>query len=67
MKYLPKDSDIKKSDIILTSGLTNIYPKGLAVGTVVDIGQEFSSITNYAIIRPAVDFSALEEVLVIIP
>jgi rod shape-determining protein MreC len=67
MKYLPKDSDIKKSDIILTSGLTNIFPKGLAVGMVVDIGQEFSSLTNYAIIRPAVDFSALEEVLVIIP
>ncbi|MCX5708908.1 MAG: rod shape-determining protein MreC [Candidatus Omnitrophica bacterium] len=67
MKYLPKDSDIRKSDIILTSGLTNIYPKGLAVGMVVDIGQEFSSLTNYAIIRPAVDFSALEEVLVIIP
>jgi rod shape-determining protein MreC len=67
MKYLPQDSDIKKSDIILTSGMTHIYPKGLPVGTVIDIGKEFSSLTSYAIIKPAVDLSALEEVLVIIP
>jgi len=66
MKYLPKDSDIKRSDTIVTSGLTNSYPKGLAVGIVVDIGQEFSSLSSYAIIKPAVDLSALEEVLVII-
>ena len=67
MKYLPKDSDIKILDTIVTSGLTHIYPKGLAVGTVVDIGQEFFSLSIYAIIKPAVDLSALEEVLVIIP
>lgn len=67
MKYLPKDSDIRKADIIVTSGLTRIYPKGLPVGTVIEIGQEFSSVTSYAVIKPAVDLSALEEVLVIIP
>jgi len=66
MKYLPKDCDIKVSDTIVTSGLTHIYPKGLPVGTVVDIGREFSSVTSYAIIKPAVDLSALEEVLVIV-
>ena len=66
MKYLPKDSDIKIGDIVLTSGLTHIYPKGLPVGTVAGIGQEFSSLTSYAIIRPAVDLSGIEETLVIV-
>ena len=67
MKYLPKDSEIQVSDIIVTSGLTNIYPKGLPVGTVIAIGEEFSSLSSYAILKPAVDLSALEEVLVIFP
>ncbi len=65
MKYLPKDSDIKVSDKIVTSGLTNIYPKGLPVGWVVDIQEEFSNLASYAIIKPAVDLSALEEVLIV--
>lgn len=67
MKYLPKDCDIKISDNIVASGLTGTYPKGLAVGTVIGIGREFFSQASYAIIKPAVDLSALEEVLVIIP
>jgi rod shape-determining protein MreC len=66
MKYLPKDSDIKVSDMVITSGLTQVYPKGLPVGTVVSVGEEFSSLASYAIIKPAVDLSALEEVLVVV-
>ncbi len=65
MKYLPKDSDIKIGDTIVTSGLTPVYPKGLAVGTVISVGVEFSSLSSYAVIKPAVDLSALEEILVI--
>jgi len=67
MKYLPKDADIKVSDTILTSGLTSVYPKGLLVGTVIDIGEEFSGLTRYCLIRPAVNLSSIEEVLIIIP
>lgn len=65
MKYLPKDADIKASDIVVTSGLTEIYPKGLLVGTVVNVGEEFSGLSRYAIIKPAVNLSDLEEVLVV--
>jgi rod shape-determining protein MreC len=67
MKYLPKDSDIKASDIIITSGLTDNYPKGLLIGRVISIGEEFSGLSRYAIVKPAVDLSNIEEVLIIIP
>lgn len=67
MKYLPEDSDIKISDVIVTSGLTAMYPKGLLVGKVVEVGEELSGLTRYAIIKPAVNLSDLEEVLIIIP
>jgi len=67
MKYLPKDADIQPSDTIVTSGLTSAYPKGLLIGTVVSIGEEFSGLSRYAIIMPAVNLSSIEEVLIIIP
>lgn len=65
MRYLPRDCDIKLSDVIITSGLTQVYPKGLSIGRVVEIGEEFSGLSRYAIVKPTVDLSNLEEVLVI--
>ncbi len=67
MKYLPKDSDIQVSDTVITSGFTGNYPKGLIIGKVVEVGVEFSWLTRYALIKPAVNLANLEEVLVIIP
>jgi len=67
MRYLPKDADIKVSDVIITSGLTENYPKGLIIGTVTDVGEEFSGLSRYAIVRPAANLSNIEEVLVIFP
>lgn len=66
MRYLPKDCDIKVSDAIITSGLTENYPKGLLIGRVTDIGEEFSGLSRYAIVRPAVNLATIEEVLVIV-
>jgi len=67
MKYLPKEADIEISDVVVTSGLTGMYPKGLIIGTVVDMGEEFSGLSRYCRIKPAVDLSNIEEVLIIIP
>jgi rod shape-determining protein MreC len=66
MKYVPKDADIKASDIIVTSGLTGAYPKGLLIGEVVEVGQEFSGLGTYAVVRPAVNLSGLEEILIVV-
>ena len=67
MRYLPEEADIKLQDVVTTSGLNRAYPKGLAIGTVVDIGQEFSGLGRYALIKPTVCLSCVEEVLVVIP
>lgn len=66
MRYLPKEADIRVSDTIITSGLTPLYPKGLLIGHVLDLEEEFSGLTHYALIKPAVDLSNLEEVLIIV-
>lgn len=66
MKYLPKDSDIRISDEVITSGLTAAYPKGLLIGRVVAVRKEFSGLANYGLIKPEADLSAIEEVLIIV-
>ncbi|MDD4981042.1 MAG: rod shape-determining protein MreC [Candidatus Omnitrophica bacterium] len=66
MKYLPKDCDIRAGDVVVTSGLTEAYPKGLLIGSVVNIGEEFSGLSRYAMIKPAVGLSDIEELLIII-
>ena len=65
MHYLPKDADIEINDNIITSGLTEIFPKGLVIGTVTDTGEEFSGLSRYAVIKPAANLSGIEEVLIV--
>ncbi|MFA5155892.1 MAG: rod shape-determining protein MreC [Candidatus Omnitrophota bacterium] len=66
MKYLPADADIEISDTVVASGLSSSYPKGILIGTVTSIATEFSGLSRYALIKPAVNLSNLEEVLVVI-
>ncbi|MFH1458619.1 MAG: rod shape-determining protein MreC [Candidatus Omnitrophota bacterium] len=66
MRYLPQDADIEISDTIITSGLNETFPKGLLIGTVVDTGKEYSGLSRFAIIKPAVNLYGIEEVLVVV-
>ncbi|NLY43653.1 MAG: rod shape-determining protein MreC [Clostridiaceae bacterium] len=65
MSYIPKDAGIMEGDLIETSGLGGIYPKGLLIGKIKEIDKEPHEISKYAIIEPAVDFKRLEQVFVI--
>jgi rod shape-determining protein MreC len=63
MKYLSLDADVKPEDIIISSGLGVIYPKGLVIGTVKSVGKDAGGLYLYAWIEPMADFSRLEEIL----
>lgn len=66
--YLPLSSKIKKGDVISTSvGVNALYPKGIRIGTVVDIEEDKGKVMKNAIIQPYVDFNKLEEVFVVVP
>ena len=67
MRYLPQDADIQLNDIIVSSGLNDAYPKGLLIGTVVDVGQEFSGLSRFAMVKPVVNLFNIEEVLIVVP
>ena len=64
--YLPTDlTDLVPGDIIMTSGLGGIYPKGIRVGTVEEVMQDTDTSGISAVVAPSVDFLHLEEVMVI--
>jgi rod shape-determining protein MreC len=58
-------SDVKAGDVVVASGVDGIYPKGYAVGTV-ERSERGAGMYLAITVRPAVDFSSLEEVLVVL-
>ncbi|MEO5656347.1 MAG: rod shape-determining protein MreC [Nitrospiria bacterium] len=67
LKYLPPSSEIGTGDIILTSGLTEAFPKGLMVGTVTRVEHPEGALYPEVELAPAADLSRLEEVLILDP
>jgi len=66
MKYVTRTKPIILNDMVITSVLGNIYPKGLRIGKVVRIERESYGITQHVEVIPEVDFGGLEEVIVLI-
>lgn len=64
MEYVPGTSDVKTGDLVVTSGIDGIYPKGFVIGTV-DRADRGVGAYSEIVVRPAVDFARLEEVLVV--
>lgn len=63
MKFIDLDSGAKVGDEILSSGMGDVYPKGLPVGKIEFLGREKNGLHLYARVKPAVSFSKIEEVL----
>jgi rod shape-determining protein MreC len=65
MKYLSNLADVQVGDLVVTSGLVGIFPKGLRIGTVTAVERTPDAISQQAVLAPAVDLSKLEEVIVL--
>ncbi|MBF0303622.1 MAG: rod shape-determining protein MreC [Desulfamplus sp.] len=64
LKYVLRKDEIAQGDIIISSGLDQVFPKGLRIGDVLEIKKENSDLFQMIFIRTFVDFDKLEEVLV---
>jgi rod shape-determining protein MreC len=64
MDYVSEVADVVVGDVVVTSGIDGIFPKGFAIGRVEAI--EKSGGARQILVTPAVDFSSLEEVLVVL-
>ncbi len=65
LKYLHQSESIQQGELILSSGLDGVYPKGLAVGIVSWAEKKEAEIFQEVEIIPSVDFRKLEEVMVL--
>ena len=65
LRFISRDSSIAKGDVIVTSGLGGLFPKGIYVGKVASVKQSALSLYKIVEVAPATDFSQLEEVLII--
>jgi len=66
MKYTLRTDDIQPGDNLISSGLGGIFAKGMTVGTVSKVNRKPFGITQDVEVKPSVDFTKLEEVLVVL-
>ncbi len=71
MEWILQSDPVKRGDVVVTAGLgignelRSLYPKGLVIGTIVDVTKADVAAYQRAVVSPAVDLRKLESVLVI--
>jgi len=65
LEFVSELAQVDVGDVVVTSGLDEIHPKGAILGVVSEVG-EAKDLTRHVKVRPEVDFQRLEEVLVLI-
>jgi rod shape-determining protein MreC len=65
LRYVSREDEVREGDTIVTSGMDRVFPKGLVIGTVAGVSEGGGALFKDVMLSPVVDFSRLEEVLVI--
>lgn len=64
MDYLPSAAVVRNNDQVVTAGST-VYPRNLILGNIVDWAMTDNGMAKYAILKPAADLDALEQVFIL--
>ena len=67
LEFTMREEDVKVGDMVVSSGIGRIFPKGLPIGEVAMVKKAEYGIFQSIELRPAVDMARIEEVLVLIP
>lgn len=67
LKYISRMENVQTGDVVLSSGLAGVFPKGLLLGVVTGTSGSDGGLFQKIDVASAVDFSKIEEVLVPIP
>ncbi|SEA55250.1 rod shape-determining protein MreC [Desulfuromusa kysingii] len=66
IEYALRDTDIQVGDLLVTSGMGGVFPKGLPLGLIESVTKDQFGLFQQVTATPTVDFSHLEEVMVIV-
>jgi rod shape-determining protein MreC len=64
---LSRDTVVEVGDVIVTSGVSTVYPKNIPIGEVIAVEPRQYNLSFTAVVRPFVDFNRLEYVLIVLP
>ncbi len=67
LRYVDLHADIQVGDTVVASGLGEVYPKGLLIGTVAAVLQKPHGLFHEVEVQPSADLAKLEEVLALVP
>lgn len=65
-EYVLRKADVREDDIVISSGLGGVFPKGLRIGYVLNTVKSHAGIFQGVTLQPYVDFAKLEEVFVVV-
>ncbi|KWX87112.1 rod shape-determining protein MreC [Paenibacillus riograndensis] len=65
MNKIPVGNPVAKGDIIISSGIGGVYPRGMTIGTVESVKVGEYGLTSTAIIKPAAGFQDWKELFVV--
>ena len=65
LAYLQRTADVKIGDRLITSGLDNIFPKGITVGSVVALNHDLNGLSQEIKVKLSFDLNTIEEVYII--
>jgi len=66
VEYVQRTDEVEVGDLLVTSGVGRRFPGGIPVGTVTQVVRRDFGIYQQVLATPAVDFSRLEEVLIVV-
>jgi len=67
MIHIPYDVFVRKGQVVITSGLGSLFPKGIVIGQILEVKKDPTGLFYNATIQSLVDFNRLEEVLIVTP
>jgi rod shape-determining protein MreC len=65
MVYIEADSDIRKGDKVISSGIGEVYPRGILIGKVTEVYEDERTRTLVALVEPAADLESISKVMII--
>ena len=66
LRYVQRSEDVKTGDVVVSSGLAGVFPRGLLIGKVAVVEKGEVGLFQKVMVHPATDIARLEEVLVIL-
>jgi rod shape-determining protein MreC len=66
MQFINRNAKVELDDVVITSGLDELYPKGILIGRVVEVTEEEHGLYKSARLELAADLMRLEEVFVVV-